>query len=154
MIPVLLLSLLVLGGNGDARTPPALIVSGVVVRPDTGGGYTAIVSVEVRDGFHIQADSVVDEFLIPTRVVLAGNTGFELGPVVFPAEREFTMEGVGVPWRVFDGSFDILVGLRSLGEPPAGKVSTVGAELKYQACDRRQCYPPRTVEFEIPVEKR
>ena len=108
------------------------------------------IMVQVKEGYHIQGNILKDESLIPTTLIIAKSEGLQTGSPVFPRAKKFKLEGSEEPLDVFDGSFEIIVPLQTQGV----KTGTycLEASLRYQACDARTCFFPKTKRFSIPVK--
>jgi hypothetical protein len=74
-----------------------------------------------------------------------------LDPAVYPQPQVLYLEAIRDQVPVFEGKFritqDVTVTtnrdfVSSLGD---GKTLALGGELRYQACDKRICYPPTSV---------
>lgn len=109
--------------------------------------------VEVQEGYHIQANEVSDESLIPTTLVVDSTRNLGVSRQKFPRRKKFRLEGTDMVLDVYDGKFPVTLYIRVAPGVPAGK-TTLNARLRYQACDARTCFFPRVVEFSIPVEVR
>ncbi len=107
--------------------------------------------VEVEKGYHIQANQVNDESLIPTTLEVNGVKGITITKQEFPPGKEFKLEGTDNFLNVYDGRFLVKLFLNTSTEIQTGK-NVLGAKLRYQACDSRSCLFPRVVDFAIPVE--
>jgi len=94
------------------------------------------VGLEIRDGWHVNANPASDERLIPTRV--EGRRA-ELREVSYPSpvrlEAAFANESI----EVYEGLVEISGELR--GEPTVA--------VTYQACDAERCLQPTTVEVAV-----
>jgi Disulphide bond corrector protein DsbC len=101
----------------------------------------------VEDGFHINSHKPKDELLIPTELKLSGSSGARIQGQTYPAGTEFHLQvGAGETLDVYQGEFRIKVFVVA----PKG-ASTLDGVLKYQACDRASCYPPRTLPVHVAV---
>jgi hypothetical protein len=52
---------------------------------------------------------------------------------------------------VFTGSFDLMANFKVAANAPAGPGAAVG-QLRYQACNDRACFPPKTIEVTISYQ--
>jgi peroxiredoxin len=108
------------------------------------------VRVMVKEGYHIQADTVNDASLIPVTFRTTENEHFTIGNAIFPPCNVFRLEGTKNDLNVFDSSF--MVGLPIL---PSAGIKTgrylIKAQLRYQACDAKTCLFPRTIDLELPI---
>ena len=106
------------------------------------------IQVDVKEGYHIQANQTKDEFLIPTTIVVENSKNIKAGKAVFPESKKFRLEGTNDFMDVFDSSFQIKIPVRTTGQVEKGSY-TLQAELRYQACDARTCLFPKTISFTI-----
>ena len=109
----------------------------------------------VGSGFHVNSNQPKSEFLIPTVLKLSAPTDIVIGRVTYPAgtEMSFTF-APDDKLSVYSGEFPVVVEVRPLAEVIPAKYMIRG-ELRYQACDKAACYPPKKlpVQFEIQVIK-
>lgn len=107
--------------------------------------------VNVKEGYHIQANKLKDESLIPTSLEIKSNKFFTISGLEFPPAKEFQLEGTEGSLLVFDGIFPIKLVVNPAKDAAVGK-HVLAAQLRYQACDSNTCFFPRTVEFPILLE--
>lgn len=113
------------------------------------GGQSAItVSFQIKDGYHIQANEVNDDSLIPVRIDMENHEAINYGQPVFPAWKKFKMEGTNDRLWVFDEMLDVKIPLTIAKEKSPGDYFIKG-NLHYQACDSWKCYFPRVLVFEV-----
>jgi DsbC/DsbD-like thiol-disulfide interchange protein len=101
--------------------------------------------------WHIHAEKVGDEFLIPTSLAVEPQEGLEVLETVYPKSRSGKFDYSETAIDVFEG--DILVGaLLKLapGLPPGPRKLKV--KFRYQACNDRGCLPPKTIELAAELE--
>jgi len=110
--------------------------------------WTITIQVDVKDGYHIQANQVKNKFLIPTTIVINKIKNIKTGKTIFPQSKKFRLEGTDEWMNVYDSSFQIKIPMRTLNEIEKGSYN-LQAELRYQACDAKTCLFPKTVSFTI-----
>ncbi len=108
------------------------------------------ISIELREGYHTNSNTPNEDYLIPMRLK------WEPGPlsaadVVYPKPEQRKYEFSNTPVSVFSGKFDILTRFKVDPKSPAGPGVLVG-KLRYQACNDTTCFPPKTVEINLPYE--
>jgi len=109
----------------------------------------------VTPGYHINSNTPKSEFLIPTALKLDAPTDIVIGKITYPAGRDLAFPfSPDEKLSVYTGEFALGVVVRPLHTVLPAKYMIRG-ELKYQACDNAQCYPPKKlpVQFEVKVEK-
>lgn len=107
--------------------------------------------VDVKEGYHIQANKVNDEYLIPTTLEINDNKYITISKQEFPPSKQFKLEGADSFLDVYHGKFQIKLFLSPGTKTETGKY-VLSAKLRYQACDSKSCLFPRTVDFSIPIE--
>ncbi len=115
-------------------------------------GSTVRVAVGVRleRGYHVNSDAPLDEFLIPTELLIAPPEGITLQALAFPEPFMFTQLG-DLVLAVFEEAFHIGVTVTLADDLALGE-HTLTARLKYQACDESICYSPTQADFEFRIE--
>jgi len=101
----------------------------------------------VAPGLHINSHTPSDEFLIATTFSITGSEGVELAAASYPAGESITLASdPKTRLSVYTGEFVIHAQIVSV----AGNHLAQG-RLRYQACDRNQCMPPKTIAVPIDV---
>lgn len=109
------------------------------------------IAIEVRKGYHLQANPVNDPFLIPTSVEMRACSGeLQVGKIDYPSGHAFRLQGAPETMPVYDGLVIIEIPLEIDAVAPAGEYLLRG-KLNYQACDYRSCLAPAELVFSIPV---
>jgi thiol:disulfide interchange protein len=96
----------------------------------------------VEDGWHIQSHTPSFDYLIPTELTVELPAGWAPAEIEYPRHTLWTAQFEPTPLAVYEGRVRILAAVAV----PAGWAEPaveVGARLRYQACDDRQCLPPR-----------
>lgn len=106
-----------------------------------------LLAFEVADAYHIQAHQQVQDQFIPTQILLEGQDQFEIEEIIFPQPYQIEL-AKKLKLLVLDGSFNIVVQLKSVPCFPQERPSFAGM-LSYQACDDRKCFFPRELRFEL-----
>jgi|SRR5688572_11030185 len=107
--------------------------------------------VEIKKGYHIQANKVNDDLLIPTTLEIAKDEGITTGRQEFPPAKKFKLEGSDNLLDVYDGNFEIRIPFKTTKKISKGQ-HILDAKLHYQACDHRTCLFPKTIGFSITVK--
>ncbi|MEO6805144.1 MAG: protein-disulfide reductase DsbD N-terminal domain-containing protein, partial [Edaphobacter sp.] len=93
----------------------------------------------VVDGFHVNSHTPKSELLIPTQITLQPAAGVRAEAVQYPAGTTYSFSfDPSEKLDVYSGSFTVK--LPVVAEPGT---HTVAGTLRYQACDRAACYPPK-----------
>lgn len=120
-------------------------------------GKTGTVTLEfqIANGFHINSNKPTQEYLIPTVLRLNTPTDLMVGKMTYPdGEQTSFAFAPDEKLSVYSGNFNVSVVIRALSSVLPGKYEFHG-ELKFQACDNAQCFPPKKLplQFEVKVVK-
>lgn len=123
-------------------------ISRDAVRP--GETFKAAVILKVQAGYHINDNAPLDEFLIPTALVIDENPDFEVLEISYPKGRRARFAYSEAELVVYEGEV-ILGALLKAKEGLGAGPRTVKGALSYQACNNESCLPPKELRFEIAV---
>jgi hypothetical protein len=118
-------------------------------------GKTAAVKIDcrVKQGFHINSNKPNSELLIPTEFKFSLPTELIIAGAEYPAGQQITFPFMpNEPLSVYSGDFEVQAKVRASQHLRPGTYR-VHAQLRYQACNDRQCFPPKTqpVDFDVKV---
>jgi thiol:disulfide interchange protein DsbD len=143
--------LLVLTANAANAQPPRATVTPVVESEAVAGGTTRVaLSVSLPEKLHVQSDRPRDPSLIPTVLTVESPAGVRVTNLIYPEPSDFTLEGGTEPLAVFDHEFVVGAELQLDASVRAGTL-TIPGRFRYQACDDKVCFQPRTERFEWQV---
>lgn len=101
----------------------------------------------IAQGFHINSHTPKDAYLIPTTFAIPEGSGVHLEAATYPAGTDFALPlDPSNKLSVYTGEFTIQTRIVS-----ARGNHLVQASLRYQACDKNACMPPKTVTVPIDV---
>jgi hypothetical protein len=101
----------------------------------------------VADGLHINSHAPKDDFLIPTTFSIPDGLGVKLEDVKYPVGVDFTLPAdPGNRLSVYTNEFVIQARIVA-----AAGNHLVEAKLRFQACDKEVCLPPKTIPVAIDV---
>jgi Disulphide bond corrector protein DsbC len=109
------------------------------------------IPVSVDKGFHVNSNTPAEDYLIPLKLVWNPGGGLIGGDVTYPKPTLEKYEFSEKPLSIFSGDFHLVVNFQVAPDAPAGPGVKVG-KLRYQACDNKACYPPKTVEVSVPYQ--
>lgn len=111
---------------------------------------TAKVTVQLRNGYHVNSNTPSDDYLIPLRLTWTA-APLELKGVVYPKPRMEKYEFSEKPLSVFTGDFDLVTTFQVPANANTG-MQVLSGKVRYQACTHKECFPPKTVEVKLPVD--
>jgi hypothetical protein len=144
MLAVMCLPALYAQGNFLSVEPPAAVP---VKR-----GSTAQVKLKasLQPGYHANSNTPSEDYLIPFK--LTWMPGPLQSPVVaYPKAQMEKYEFSDKPLSVFTGNFALNTTFKVPANAPVGPAMMTG-RLRYQACNNKACFPPKTVEVKLPVQ--
>ena len=120
-------------------------------------GATKDVALDFRIGseYHINSHTPKSPLLIPTALKLEATAPVAVAEVKYPAGKDETFPfSPDEKLNVYSGDFSINAQVKAPANASPGTYPVKG-ELRFQACDRSACYPPRSlpVQFQVTVVK-
>ena len=96
---------------------------------------------QVEPGYHVNSHTPKSDLLIPTRVEFDPTPGLKLAALDYPAGKEYSLAfDPKEKLDVYAGTFVVKVPMTAAPGP-----HELHGTLKYQACDRAACYPPKSL---------
>lgn len=141
-----------LSAAAAAQVPPRVSFEGSVVDYAVGARQARLSFVTaLPDGYHVNSDAPLEEFLKPTRLLLETPDGVSVVAIRYPKALMFKTRFSEQPLSVYEQHFEIGATLDLPGLEPGDY--PIEAMLKYQACSERICYPPttRSTQIVLPV---
>ena len=154
---IVLLSVLFLsagGGQGDFISSKDVVSVDVLLSQDRvhrGGEVKFVLITEIKEGWHINANQVDSEFVIPTEIFIDTLEGMTASSSIFPEfeRKQFPFSEDALP--VFEGKINIITPLTFADDLPVGEVIVSGS-IYYQACDDRMCLPPIEIPWNFNID--
>jgi len=118
-----------------------------------GGKAPLDIALRVNQGFHVNSNKPNDELLLPTLVQLDPPEGIMIARLAYPEAEQLALPFAGPEkLSVYSGDFQVTAEVRVLRSAPLG-TQRVRGQVRYQACDNRRCFPPKTapVQFDVTV---
>jgi DsbC/DsbD-like thiol-disulfide interchange protein len=132
----------------DVVAPEAYASHDPVAR---GMAFQVAVVLKIRNGFHVNAREVTEDYLIPTDLRAEVPAGFKLGTVSYPKGtlQTFTFSK-NKKLNVYTGNVTLLLPLTVLATAPLGP-QHIPMKLRYQACSSEICLPPVTKDVDATL---
>ena len=111
------------------------------VRP--GQRINLTLDVELKPNMHVYAPSV--EGYIPIQWSMTPNAAIVAQPVVTPPPQMLHLEALDETLPVYSGRFRLVRDISIATDAKVKDAVTIEGTLRYQACDDRMCYVPKTV---------
>jgi thiol:disulfide interchange protein DsbD len=142
------------GGQGDFISSKDVVSVDVLLSQDRvhrGGEVKFVLITEIKEGWHINANQVDSEFVIPTEIFIDTLEGMTASSSIFPKfeRKQFPFSEDALP--VFEGRINIITPLTFADDLPVGEVIVSGS-IYYQACDDRMCLPPIEIPWNFNID--
>jgi len=111
----------------------------------------ARIPVTVMGGFHVNSNKPSEEYLIPLKLTWTSTGALQPVQVVYPKPSQEKYEFAEKPLSVLTGSFDLVASFKVAANASAGPGAAAG-KLRYQACNNRACFPPKTVDVTVSYQ--
>jgi len=108
------------------------------------------IKAQLQPGFHVNSNTPSEEYLIPLKLTWAKEP-LVAGEIVYPKPQMEKYDFSPTPLSVFSGNFEIVTHFKAPAEARNGPAMMSG-KLRYQACNNRECLPPRTVDIAVSLD--
>ena len=105
----------------------------------------------VQTGFHVNSNTPGEDYLIPLKLTWTAAGALQPGEVVYPKPSLEKYPFADKPLSVVTGKFDLIANFKVAPNAPAGPGIASG-KLRYQACNDRACFPPKTIDISVPYQ--
>jgi hypothetical protein len=130
--------------------PVVTIAPQPTVKAKRGAPATVTLKVSLPAGFHMNSNTPTDPNLIPLTLKWTGGP-LEGAAITYPKpELETYTFTAGKPISVVTGVFEVTTKFQVPAAAAAGPAAQTGT-LKYQACNDRMCFPPKTIPVNVTV---
>jgi hypothetical protein len=114
-----------------------------------GRAFEIAVVAEILPGFHINANKVLEDYLIPTTLQAEPPKGLRVTETSYPPGALQKFDFSEKMLNLYEGTVTLRMKLVAAADAPTGAVS-LPLTLRYQACNDKACLPP--VRLNVPVE--
>jgi len=116
-----------------------------------GGNIDATVTLSISAGFHVNANPATFSYLIPTEVTAGAIEGITAAKPMYPVAVKRKFKFANEPLAVYEGDAQIRLPLRAAKNAAKGARS-LPVNVRVQACDHEQCFPPATLTTTMALE--
>ena len=109
------------------------------------------IPLSILAGFHINSNTPSDEYLIPLTLTWTSLGALEGGQVTFPKASSEKYDFSDKPLSVYTGNIELTASFKVSANAPAGPGVAAG-KVRYQACNNKACFPPKTVDVNVPYQ--
>ncbi len=106
-----------------------------------GARCPVVVTLRVKDGWHINANPARPKFLKATELKAAFTGGSAIGDVTYPPGADLVSDGVDEPLSVYEGTIELRTTI-DVPESFSGDAESVTLTVRYQACNEKECQAP------------
>lgn len=115
-----------------------------------GGTIDVALVLRMSPRWHVNANEVADEFLIPTVVEVVPASGLTTLAVAYPAGIEKRLSFSDKPLRLYDDETTIGLRIAVSGDVEPGE-KTLRVKVTYQPCDDEKCLAPTTETIDVLI---
>jgi thiol:disulfide interchange protein DsbD len=116
-------------------------------------GSTGFIAVRtaIKDEWHINSDSPLDKYLIPTLLTVSAPEGIVVKGILYPEPEMLKLEISDGKMPLYHGTVNFGAIIECSADIEPGEY-TIRAALKYQGCNNMTCLEPTTAIEEITVK--
>jgi thiol:disulfide interchange protein DsbD len=105
---------------------------------------------ELQPGFHVNSNMPGDDYLIPIKLTW-NKDPLEAEQVTYPKPQMEKLSFSTNPISVYTGAFEIGTRFKAPSTAMPG-MAFMNGKLRYQACNNKECLPPRTVDVRVTLD--
>ena len=105
---------------------------------------------ELQPGFHVNSNMPGDDYLIPIKLTW-NKEPLEAEQVAYPKPQMEKLAFSTKPISVYTGTFEIATRFKAPADAMPG-MAFMNGKLRYQACNNKECLPPRTVDVRVTLD--
>jgi DsbC/DsbD-like thiol-disulfide interchange protein len=139
----------------STEAPPIRSVDVVKTSPQevtlaAGESADAIVKIEIKNGYHINANPPSFSYLKATQLEITPAESISVQAMTYPEPLTRKFAFSEKPLAVYEGEATLKARLKAYKTAKPG-THNLSAKLSVQACDEAVCYAPGTMDVTIPV---
>ncbi len=119
------------------------------VNAKPGSAFTAKFSASLNEGFHMNSHTPAEPYLIPLTLKWTLGAG-ETADVEYPKPEMLKLPFEAKPLSVLTGKSTFATKFKLPANAKPGPLTIMG-KLRYQACNDKACFAPKTVDVKLPV---
>jgi len=136
--------MIVLGGNLYCQDKNNNIIEiTLIAAPDTANKnyFTVFININIKDGWHLNSNKPLDEYMTPTSVKLKDTSGLKIINIEYPPEIITKLQFSDSELSLYEGMVTIKVTLKADDVFIKDK-KKAEFELEYQSCNNQTCLFP------------
>ena len=130
--------------------PMLTIAPGTTVKAKKGSTATIAFKATLPPGFHANSNKPTDDYLIPLTLKWTGGP-LQAGAITYPKPSQEKYSFSQTPLSVVTGEFTISTQFKVPANAATGAAVENGT-VRYQACNDRMCFAPKTVPVTLSLD--
>jgi uncharacterized protein len=112
-----------------------------------GGTCRFVVFVAIKDGWHINTNTVDEQWQVPTELTITSKLGVKVARLSYSPGKLSRLPGIERPLTVYEKTAEIR-GVLTVPTEAAGKPEELQIQVKYQACNTKgECLAPAKIKL-------
>lgn len=108
------------------------------------------IKAELQPGYHVNSNTPSEDYLIPLKLTWAKEP-LQAEQVIYPKPQSEKYDFSPTPLSVFTGNFEIVTRFKAPADARNGP-AIMNGKLRYQACNNKECLPPRTIDVPVTLD--
>jgi hypothetical protein len=152
LLLILCAAMLAAQSLGPSTEQYVTVASPKKVEVASGRPGTLELDFRVKQGMHVNSNTPHSEFLIPTKLSFNPPTDLMISKITYPQGEELGLSfSPKDKLSVYTGDFHISAQVSASHAATTGPY-TLHGELKYQACNDKSCFPPKTLPIVAQIQ--
>ena len=147
---LIFLTVTLLGQPKDSESHVKVEATSTTDSVEAGSTTTAVVIIDIDEGWHINSNMPTFDYLIGTQIELTPITGISVAGITYPDGNNIKFAFAEQPLNVYEGKTIVYLTLNVAENVTLGK-NELSGKVQVQACNDQVCLPPSEIEFKLPL---
>ena len=136
----------------NLSTQPIVTAKANMLTTTKGNEIHAEVQVNIRDGWHINANPTDQENLIPTTISVPDDSSISISEANYPKGKSVKFEFSPDSLNVYEGMTTFTLKIKPKENLTLKKNDQILLKLNYQACNETECLLPQTLDIPLKIK--
>ncbi len=136
----------------DTSTQPIVTANADILATSKSREIEVKVQVNIKDGWHINANPTGQENLIPTTISVPVDSSISISDVKYPKGKSVKFEFSADSLNVYEGTMTFTLKIKPKENLTLKKNDQILLKLNYQACNETECLLPQTLDLPLTIK--
>lgn len=136
----------------DTSTQPIVTANADILTISKSKEIEVRIQVNIKDGWHINANPTGQENLIPTTISVPDDSSISISEEIYPKGKSVKFEFSSDSLNVYEGTTTFIFKISPKENLTLNKNDQIHLKFNYQACNETECLLPQTLDIPLTIE--